>query len=106
MTVMMIEWRLRGKVHGLRDWEGLFDRCGIEGPPIYILLIGLYLDVDSSRENKVGRHSSAARCQHGPRQRNEGSDNLKRARSVRLRFTDPNIYYQTYNNYDEVNFYR
>lgn len=21
-------------------------------------------------------------------------------------FTDPNIYYQTYNNYDEVNFYR
>ena len=54
----------------------------------------------------MGRHHPNPRCQHQPRQVSQGPHHLQRVSPPPLSFTDPNVYYQTYENYDEVNFYR
>lgn len=54
----------------------------------------------------MGRYHPSPWCEHRPRQRSEGSHHFERVIRFRCRFTDPNIYYQTFEKYDEVNFYR
>ncbi len=54
----------------------------------------------------MGRYNPHPRSEHGARQVGEGTHNFEGVQQPPLSFTDPNVYYQTYQNYDEVNFYR
>lgn len=54
----------------------------------------------------MGRYYPSARGEHSAREGGEGTDHLEGVVPSLCSFTDPNIYYQTFTNYDEVNFYR
>lgn len=54
----------------------------------------------------MGRHHSSSWSEHCARQVGQGAHHFERVQTSPFRFTDPNIYYQTYSQYDEVNFYR
>ena len=54
----------------------------------------------------MGRHHKNPRGEHEPRQVSQGPHHFQRVFPRPLSFTDPNVYYQNYENYDEVNFYR
>lgn len=54
----------------------------------------------------MGRYNKNPRSKYHILREHKGSHNIQGVKVLSCRFTDPNVYYQTYEKYDEVNFYR